>query len=199
MSNQRKKNLTVIIGCLYFILCCCYFTIFSQSKLMPVTVVNIIDGDTVTLQFDNGFEFNARLIGIDAPEINQSFGKECKDEFERLLDTKDFKMQSFGYDYYRRPLIKLIRPDYSEINIDLLRLGCAWLESPRRNDKQLYKQATMDAYEKQLNIWSESEPCRPKLFRKNKCPSLIASNRFRFGLIKHSFIQSNKRKRGANV
>ena len=37
-------------------------------------VVKVADGDTVTIVDDNGKKHRIRLMGIDAPENNQSYG-----------------------------------------------------------------------------------------------------------------------------
>jgi len=47
-------------------------------------IVNVVDGDTVHLLNENAEKLKVRLQHIDAPELDQSYGKESK-----LRATKD--------------------------------------------------------------------------------------------------------------
>lgn len=50
-----------------------------------VTVVEVVDGDTVRIEYDNGTTDTARLLGVDTPEI---FGENDPEEFEGVPDTE---------------------------------------------------------------------------------------------------------------
>lgn len=171
MSEKRKKSLMVAVGCLYFVFCVFVFANYSQSKLMNVEVVNIHDGDTVTLKFENGFEFSGRLADVDAPEIGQSKATESRDYLESLLHIEGLRMWTESRDYYGRPLVHLVGENYLDINLSLVRGGYAWLNSVGRSRRASFKTAIADAKREQLGIWGEEKPCEPKKFRKFKCPS----------------------------
>jgi micrococcal nuclease len=40
----------------------------ARSASQPATVINVVDGDTVDVQFEDGRTERIRLIGIDTPE-----------------------------------------------------------------------------------------------------------------------------------
>lgn len=63
----------------------------SESNSQPVSLVRVVDGDTILLNID-GVEERVRLIGIDTPEsvhpdksLNSSFGHEASDYVKNLL------------------------------------------------------------------------------------------------------------------
>lgn len=141
----------------------------GQRKVFPVQIVNVTDGDTLRLKFDNDFDFDARLAGIDAPELSQSFGAECKTNLQNLVAGASLRIWILAEDSYGRKIVVLFRDDYSEINLEVVASGCAWLSSVRRNDRERYKAAYAAALSAQLRIWSEPNPCNPAKFRKGKC------------------------------
>ena len=56
----------------------CFISLFLYSLALADTlqgkVIKIADGDTVTIVDDSGKKHRIRLMGIDAPEKNQSYG-----------------------------------------------------------------------------------------------------------------------------
>jgi endonuclease YncB( thermonuclease family) len=68
----------------------------APTYLYKAKVVNIIDGDTLILNIDLGFQVSKeqriRLAGIDAPEINTKEGVASKDFLRQKLQNLDFVM-----------------------------------------------------------------------------------------------------------
>jgi micrococcal nuclease len=64
----------------------------AQSLTTSATVINVVDGDTVDVQLEDGRTERLRLIGIDTPEIVDSrtpvqcFGREASAHAHALLD-----------------------------------------------------------------------------------------------------------------
>ncbi|WP_435066008.1 lamin tail domain-containing protein [Halobaculum sp. EA56] len=52
---------------------------------VEVTVVEVVDGDTVRIAYDNGTTDTARLLGVDTPEV---YGENTPGEFEGVPDTE---------------------------------------------------------------------------------------------------------------
>lgn len=101
--------------------------------LYKVLVMRVIDGDTVVLCVDLGFEISRietfRLAGIDAPEMSTKEGQDAKYFLMDLLDdysgslildsTKDHK------DKYGRYLATLLGPNNISINQRMVESGHA--------------------------------------------------------------------------
>ena len=81
------------------------FLTFYQITYADETgvVTKIIDGDTVYLN-SNGKEFKIRLQFIDAPELEQSFGKESKLFLENLVLNKEVILTGNMKDYFIKML-----------------------------------------------------------------------------------------------
>jgi len=64
----------------------------AQTAQNPASVVRVVDGDTVDVQFGDGTTDRVRLIGIDTPEVVdprkpvQCFGREASAHAHDLLD-----------------------------------------------------------------------------------------------------------------
>jgi micrococcal nuclease len=93
----------------------------AQSVTVPVTVVHVVDGDTVDVDFDDGRTERLRLIGIDTPEIVdprkpvQCFGRGASAHAHELLDGQTVSLEldaSQGErDTYGRLLAYIWLPD----------------------------------------------------------------------------------------
>jgi micrococcal nuclease len=93
----------------------------EQNDSHPVTVVRVVDGDTVDVQLEDGTTERLRLIGIDTPEVVdprkpvQCFGREASAHAHELLDGQTVSIEldsSQGErDVYGRLLAYLWLPD----------------------------------------------------------------------------------------
>lgn len=145
------------------------FAVEAKAKVYPVELVEAYDGDTVRLKFENDFEFDARLVWIDAPELEQPFGREAREQLIQFLTEKPFKAAFFGEDRFNRKLVLLLRDTFVEINYLMVSNGYAWLYSVKRNEKERYLSAWKTAYFGQFGLWSEENPCQPRKFRRGGC------------------------------
>lgn len=141
----------------------------AHCKLYPVQVVSVYDGDTLRLKFANDFEFDARLHGIDAPELLQKYGENCKVLLEEKTEAENLRAYFIAEDKYNRKLLKLVRPDYSEINFEMIESGCAWIYSPTRSERTRYKEAFKIAWTSNIGLFSDSPFCQPDKWRRGTC------------------------------
>jgi micrococcal nuclease len=71
----------------------------AQFVALPAAVVNVVDGDTIDVQFENGRTDRVRLIGIDTPEVVdprepvQCFGREASARAHELLDGQSVSVE----------------------------------------------------------------------------------------------------------
>lgn len=152
------------------------FALEAHCKVYPVGVVTVYDGDSLRLKFENDFEFDARLQGIDAPELTQNYGSYCKTELESQVGigiipnpSINLRVWIIAEDSYNRKLVKLFRPDYSEINFSMIQAGCAWIYSPRKSERKKYRAAFADAYKNQIGLFSAPTFCEPSKYRRGTC------------------------------
>ena len=136
----------------------------AQGYSERVPVIRTIDGDTLVL----GHIGRVRLLGIDAPELGQSFdtpapfAAEARDLLASLVDHRYVTIERDGrrYDRYGRTLAYVFREDGLLVNAAMLRAGLARLTA-RRAIRHLdrLRQAERAARQARLGIWGE----RPRL------------------------------------
>ena len=91
-----------------------------DGKSFDAKIVHIYDGDTMHVVFnvfDNFYRWNARIIGVDTPEVRtrntseKEFGLKVRDILRDNLLNKIVKIQCFEFDKYGRLLIDVYMPD----------------------------------------------------------------------------------------
>lgn len=147
------------------------------SELLPVTIVRVIDGDTVRVLL-NGQEHTVRLIGVDTPETvhpridEEVFGKEASDFTRQALEGKDawLELDAGERDAYGRLLayVWTSPPETwsdtelrsSMHNASLLLAGYAQLMTIPPNVKHVksFAEFQAEARESERGLWGQGPP-----------------------------------------
>jgi endonuclease YncB( thermonuclease family) len=119
-----------------------------------VTVERVVDGDTFVTS-DNK---RVRLIGIDAPELKDKFGRTSKEQLETLILGKEIQLKSDPLtndtDIYDR-LLRYVYVDDTDINRLMIEKGYANAYLKFKFSKsQEYSETQNIARTKELGIWS---------------------------------------------
>ena len=137
----------------------------------------IFDGDTIWIdQIDCDSKhiltenLKLRLVGIDAPEMEQQFGKESKLCLSQLIGKNSIKLKTYGRDRYQRILAKIMVGEV-DINLAMIKKGCAWFyrqyqDSLDENDQKLYDQAEQIAQRQFLGLFKNVKAFPPWVWRK---------------------------------
>ncbi len=105
--------------------------VYESGKTYPL--MRVVDGDTIIVGFENATEY-VRLIGIDAPEMNDRGGTECyatestkhlQDIAETGLVILDFDETQGMKDSYGRLLAYVRLPEGIDIGEQMLKDGYA--------------------------------------------------------------------------
>ena len=102
----------------HFVVCIVFltfnFTLFAQEKvsnqsteLIYGKIIRIIDGDTLDFLTEKDNKIKVRLIEIDAPEIDQNFGSESKNNLVEFCEGKEGYIEKTGEDYFGRTLARV--------------------------------------------------------------------------------------------
>lgn len=97
----------------------------SHAATLTGQVVKVADGDTVTVLAQNGTRYRVRFLGIDAPEKNQAFGQDSRQNLDRLVYRKQVTVDYNGNDRYGRIVGKVLL-DGKNINLEQIKSGSAW-------------------------------------------------------------------------
>ncbi len=142
------------------------------STLLEGKVVGIQDGDTITLLDPLNHPYRIRLLGIDAPEKNQPFGKVAKQVLSDRIFGKQVQVMTKGRDRYGRTLGKVLL-DGRDINMEMVRHGLAWFykhyaETQFRGDAARYADAETAARKERDGLWAYPDPVEPWVWRKSR-------------------------------
>lgn len=109
------------------------------------------DGDTVTIELDNGKRQRIRFEGIDAPESSQSYGRESRENLVGLLETNGYcvTVEYDRKDNYGRIVGKVLSGGI-DLNLEQVKSGSTWvyrnyLKNLSLADKARYFAAEMAA------------------------------------------------------
>ena len=125
-------------------------------------LIRVADGDTFTARL-NGREIKVRMHGVDAPELDQEFGRDAKSCLHEILQKEAFRIGTEYEDPYGRNVATVMSLKGVDLNAELVRKGCAW--AFRRYSKR-YLDDQKQAQDDRAGLWSRSNPQPPWKWRK---------------------------------
>ncbi len=162
-----KKFLTLLFVLLNFVV-----SGVSAETILDGRVVEVADGDTLTVLDAQKKQHKIRLLGIDAPEKAQPFGQKSKESLSGLAFQKQVQVRSSKQDRYGRTVGQVFVGNM-DVCLEQVRLGMAWHyktyqreQSPE--DRVLYDRAESQAREQRVGLWQDPSPVEPSVFRRQK-------------------------------
>ncbi|KAL8199790.1 hypothetical protein R6Q57_013358 [Mikania cordata] len=129
----------------------------------------IINADYRVLNIDNeeilARRYRIRLRGIDAPENQQPYGKEAKDEMVKIVDGNCLKIRVFDEDQYGR-LVGDVYCNGVLVQKRMLKKGLAW-HYTAYDKRPLFAKWEKQARAEGIGLWALSNPEKPWEWRKN--------------------------------
>lgn len=122
-------------------------------------VVKVGDGDTLTLQIA-GRELPVRLDGIDAPEIDQPYGRKARRSLTELCGGKEAVVLERGRDEAGR-ILGAVRCGEHDANAEQVRRGMAWVHLGHVPVGSALYEFEAHARLRQMGLWREAEPVPP--------------------------------------
>ncbi len=170
----------------YIIISFISLTLYSPAlaDTLQGKVVKIADGDTVTIVDDSGKKHRIRLMGIDAPEKNQSYGDVSTQSLVELVSGKTVTIEYERLDRYKRIIGKvLVDPPGDvfclaldcvkkiDVGLEQIKVGLAWhykkyQGEQEENDRRAYSEAEIGARAEIKGLWAEKEPMAPWRWRR---------------------------------
>lgn len=166
MSKIRRYGRGLAAGVLLLLTAA---AVFSQERTVTGKVVEVIDGDSITVEDEQKRQHIIRLAGIDAPEIKQDHGKKARkfladQVLDKTVTVTGTRMDRNG-EFVGKVLV------YGrDVSLEMVIAGFAWHfkqyanEQPDR-DRQLFEAAEFHARKSRFNLWSDSKPVPPWEFR----------------------------------
>ena len=140
-----------------------------QAELISGRVVNVADGDTVTVLDAGKVQHRIRLAGIDAPEKAQAFGQRSRESLDELVAGRTVIVETTKKDRYGRSIGKVLVAG-RDINIEQIRRGMAWFYRHYERelsaaDQQSYDRAEAEAKDYRRGLWADKSPTAPWEYR----------------------------------
>lgn len=137
----------------------------SSWAVVEGNVNEVVDGDTVVMTH-KGKRLRVELIGIEAPALNQRFGREAQEFLERLVKNAKVGVWVSSNWWFKRSIPKEILGvvylggrDALQVNLELMRAGLARYKSPPPYKMSNYSachlaKAEESAQAAKLGLWS---------------------------------------------
>jgi micrococcal nuclease len=152
-------------------------TLSSETEIATVTVIDVVDGDTIDVRFEDGSTDRVRLLGVDTPEIHTDV---TPGEFEGVPDTatgrsclRDWGERASGYAQDRLAgatvtlyadeqadrrggfdrLLAYVVVDGQQFNYDLVREGYARVFETTFTQSDRFADAEAAARQAGRNLW----------------------------------------------
>lgn len=102
------------------------------------TVTRVFDGDSFLVRPADGKDVNVRLLDIDAPEKNQSYGNSARAALIKLIGNRRVYVDVIDVDQYHRKLARVYRePDRLDVARALVHDGHVWVYRRTVRDRSL--------------------------------------------------------------
>lgn len=141
----------------------------AKTKELNGRIDDVINGDTVIVQDTNNKRHKVYLLGIDAPEMDQDFGKQSKAYLDKLLLARNYQVKVIITRHTRAGDIvgtvfatELNSKQYSNINGMMVMSGHAWANP--RTSKQ-YIAVEKIARNRKVGLWRQTKPMAPWKWR----------------------------------
>ena len=135
----------------------------SEPAVYPATVIEVIDGDTIVVRYDDGRTETVRILGVDTPETKhptigvECFGPQAAAHTSARLGGARIGIQPDvePFDDYGRRLAHVLI-DGRSYGDELLRLGMAEVFALAPNDSRARAQLAieLDARARGAGLWS---------------------------------------------
>lgn len=141
----------------------CSIPLLVQAETFGAKVIAVMDGDTVMV-LRGGQKLKVRMANIDAPEKDQTFGRQSRDSLLEMVGKKQVQIDSQAVDQYGR-IVGLISVGGRNVNQEQIKRGMAWEYSHYHSDKT-YIGMQGDAQQARRGLWTQTSPQAPWQWRK---------------------------------
>jgi len=114
-------------------------------------LVRVQDGDSLVIKVQ-GVAMDFRLADIDAPELDQPYGRAAKQELVTLVKGQQLVMVPLDTDRYGRTVAQ-VWTGKTHVNAELVKRGAAWFYSEFAHSPALYD-VEQEARDAKRGLWA---------------------------------------------
>jgi endonuclease YncB( thermonuclease family) len=133
-------------------------------------VTGVADGDTLTIQTDDGRRIRIRLQGIDAPERTQTYSQVSRSSLQEMTAGQRVTFDVDKFDRHGRSVAVVRLSDGTDVGLRQIKAGLAWHfkryeleQSPE--DRAAYAAAEAIAKAARRGLWRDGAPVPPWEYR----------------------------------
>jgi endonuclease YncB( thermonuclease family) len=162
-TESTKKLLRHLMP---LVVLCAFLCTSAAVKGASLTgkVVEVNSGDVITISNLNR-PVRVRLLGVDAPEIDQTFGDVAKKHLADLVYDKSVVVEYAGIagDHSLNGRVLL---DGADIGAQMIRDGAAWVDPSNEHrlsatNREVYQQSELAARSERRGLWQQENPLAP--------------------------------------
>ncbi len=164
MPQRGTKNAEKLLRyfVLYTFLCVTVVDVNAASLFGKVIEVNSVDVITI---FNLNRSVRVRLLGVDAPEIDQTFGDVAKKHLADLVYDKSVLVEYSGIDG-DHSVNGRVSFEGVDIGVQMIRDGAAWVDPSTQHrlsetDREVYQESEAAARSERRGLWQQENPVAP--------------------------------------
>ena len=151
------------------LLAICLIPFDVQAASLFGKVIEVNSGDVLTV-FNLNRPVRVKLLGIDAPEMNQVFGDVAKKHLADLVLDRSVVVEYSGIAADSSLQGRVLLND-ADIGAQMIRDGAAWVDTNNTNrlsvtDRDVYQQSEQAARNERRGLWQAENPVAPWEFVK---------------------------------
>jgi endonuclease YncB( thermonuclease family) len=165
------------------LLAICFIPLDVQGASLFGKVIEVNSGDVLTI-YNLNRPVRVKLLGVDAPEMNQAFGDVAKKHLADLILDKSVLVEYSGIASDSSLTGRVLLND-ADIGAQMIRDGAAWFDTNTNRltgtDRDVYQQSEQAARNERRGLWQQENPVAPWEFvreealRRNPVASLKSS------------------------
>src|SRR5690349_13207810 len=159
MPRSKCKTVPVLLCALL-----CASAAAVRGASLSGKVVEVNSGDMITISNLNR-PVRVRLLGVDAPELDQTFGDVARKHLADLVYDKSVLVEYAGIsaDHSLNGRVLL---DGADIGAQMIRDGAAWVDPSNEQrlsvtDREVYQQSELAARSERRGLWQQESPLAP--------------------------------------
>ena len=154
-----------------FVLLCVLLCVFAclpggyaQAASLFGKVIEVNSGDVITV-FNLNRPVRVKLLGVDAPEMNQEFGDVARKHLIDLVYDKGVLVEYTGIGADKSIAGRVLLNNF-DIGAQMIRDGAAWFDPSNGNtlsatDREVYQQSELAARLEARGLWQANDPVAP--------------------------------------
>lgn len=127
----------------------------SFAGTIEGTVISVADGDTFTLQTQEGQEVTIRLAEIDSPEGSQPYSIDSRKALVDLIDGKAVRVKAHRKDPFGRTVGRVYVGELDVVE-EMVRIGASWVYREYVIDRGLYA-VEKEAMAAKMGLWGTTQ------------------------------------------